>query len=197
MGSIHKEPLSELVKKLSQELLLHDFVETGTYKGDGTEFATTVFDRVTTIEINPAFQEAAKTRLSGKNVCFELGDSATVLPKVLASLHGPALFWLDGHAGGGFYSKEDNCPLIAELNAIAASPFEHVIFVDDARAFVAPPPPPFNSAAWPTLVEVIEAARKRFAYQCVIINDVIMFTPLAGRPFVTEFCTRVRPTISK
>lgn len=195
MGCLDREPVSGLVRDLQAALQLRHFVETGTYKGDGSAFAATLFETVDTIELRPDFYEDARTRLSPLGVRQFRGDSRTVLPSVVNELAGSALFWLDGHSGGGYFADHDDCPLIEELSAIAASPFEHAILVDDARAFVAPPPPPFNADKWPTLIEVMDAARQRFAYECVIISDIIVFTPLRCRQVVTAYCRRARPKI--
>ena len=195
MGSISAEPLASLVTKLSQKYGIDCCVETGTYLGDGARFAATVFPRVVTIEIKREYQEQAIAQSPNGNIEFVLGDSASVLPGIVAGLTRTAFFWLDGHAGAGFFAEEDNCPLLSELEAIGASPHPHVIVVDDARAFLAPPPPPFKFEAWPTLREVLEAACCRFPYYCVVICDAIVCVPQAMRMDVVEFCNTVRPTI--
>ncbi len=195
MGSLHSSPLSALISDLQKHLSLRSFVETGTFRGDGAAFAASVFADVHTIEIRQDFHDKASERLAPLGVTQHLGDSRTVLPKVAAQLGNSALFWLDGHAGGGYFGDADDCPLIEELQAIAQSDHEHVILVDDARAFVAPPPPPFKAQAWPTLIEVIDAARARVAYDCVIICDALIFTPPTARDVVGAFVHRVRPKI--
>lgn len=195
VGSIAVEPLAPLVAHLASRLGLRHFVETGTHRGNGAAFAATIFPKVTTIEINQQFHRSAVQRFAGFPVECLLGDSAIVLPDIVTGLSGPAFFWLDGHAGGGFYADEDNCPLLAELEAIARSPFCHVIFIDDARAFLAPPPPPFKAECWPTLTEVLDAARRRFPYYCVVICGAIICVPPEVRPDLVSFCINVRPTI--
>ena len=195
MGSISAEPLASLVTKLSQKYSIECCVETGTYLGDGARFAATVFPRVVTIEIKREYQEQAIAQSPDGNIEFVLGDSASVLPGIVAGLNCTALFWLDGHAGAGFFAEEDNCPLLSELKAIGTSPHPHVIVVDDARAFLAPPPPPFKFEAWPTLREVLEAACCRFPYYCVVICDAIICVPETMRMDLVEFCNTVRPKI--
>ncbi len=65
------------------------------------------------------------------------GDSATLLPGVLESLDGPALFWLDGHYMGGESGRgTEDTPVIAEMTALFAHPVRgHVVLIDDARLF--------------------------------------------------------------
>jgi hypothetical protein len=196
MGAIWVDPFASLVRRLAQKHGIKCFIETGTYMGDSARFAATVFPRVVTIEISSEFQQQAIARSRGRNIEFLLGDSASILPSVVSSLEGTALFWLDGHAGAGFYGEgDDNCPLAAELDAISASPHPHAIFIDDARAFLAPPPPPFQFERWPTLREVLNKACCRFPYYCVVISDSIMCVPNEMRMDIVQFCNTIRPEI--
>jgi hypothetical protein len=195
LGKLHVDPLAGFVQFLQARFAIETFVETGTYKGDATEFAARVFRNVYSIEVDPSCRQAAAERLAGTQARLLLGDSRVELPKVVAELTGPALFWLDGHAGGGFHGTSDDCPLLEELTAIASSPFEHFILVDDARAFLAPPPPPFNADKWPELADVLATVRGRTRYYCVAILDTLICTPPAARDYVRAFCNRVRPKI--
>ena len=107
MGNLHTEPLSGFVRFLQARYAIEAFVETGTYRGDATEFAAEIFPQVTSIEVDPACHAAALARLMGRNVRLILGDSRAELPKVVGSLTGPALLWLDGHAGAGFHGRRN------------------------------------------------------------------------------------------
>jgi hypothetical protein len=195
MGQLQTPPLASFVADLAAKFKIREFVETGTFLGDGCSFAARIFPSVTTIEVNAQYHAAARQRYGSLPIRFLLGDSAVVLPEVVAQLSGPAMFWLDGHAGGGHFGPDDDCPLLAELDAIARSPFPHYILVDDARAFLAPPPPPFDAKKWPTIVEVLAAARRSVPYYCVIIADTLICVPPAARFNVIRFCDAVRPTI--
>jgi len=195
MGSISAAPLALLATDLAHNHGIECFVETGTFHGDGARFAATIFPRVVTIEIKREYQQEAIANSCGRNIEFLLGDSATLLPGVVSGLKSTALFWLDGHAGAGFFAEEDNCPLMAELEAIGASPHPHVIIIDDARAFLAPPPPPFKFEFWPTIREVLNAACCRFPYYCVVISDAIICVPEAMRMDIVRFCNATRPNI--
>lgn len=195
MGSLSAEPLASLVMQLREKYDLHEFVETGTHLGDSTSFAARIFDKITTIEIDDRFRQKAIERCSNPSITFLLGNSAELMPDVVANLSGPALIWLDGHAGGGNYGDHDDCPLLAELAAITASSHRHFILIDDARGFLAPPPPPFDFQKWPTIAEVLEAVRKFYPYYCVVIEDVIICVPEEARTEIVDYCTKVRPTI--
>jgi len=195
MGTLSAEPMASLMTGLGRKYNIGCFVETGTYFGDSARFAATVFPRVVTIEIKAEFQQQAMARSQGLKIEFLLGDSASLLPGVVSSLQGTTFFWLDGHAGAGFFADDDNCPLLAELEAIAASPHPHVIVIDDARAFLAPPPAPFNFEVWPALRDVLNKACSRFPYYCVVISDAIICVPEAMRLDLANYCRAIRPKI--
>jgi len=196
MGSIHLSPLADLARELARAAGLRDFVETGTYVGQALPWASRTFERVWTVELNPQFQAQAKANNAGlKNVAFLLGDSTSELPKIMNELKGPALFWLDAHAGAGYFADRDICPLVAELETVLASPHEHCIIVDDARAFLAPPPPPFDYRKWPSLDQIFAAVAKRPGYNIVTIADVLIIVPDRHRHLIAQFCFAIRPRI--
>lgn len=196
MGSLLAPPLASLIRQLQARYALQTFVETGTYRGAGAAAAAQIFPQVFTIEVRADYFEVAKRLLEPTgNVRCLLGDSRAELPRLVQALEGPALFWLDGHVGGGHFGAGDDCPLLEELAAISNSPFEHFILIDDARAFLAPPPPPFDPDRWPRLPEIVETLRSRHAYDCVAIVDCLICTPKAAREDVRAFCNEVRPKI--
>jgi hypothetical protein len=196
LGAIHELPLSVLALEMKRSAGLTAFVETGTFLGNSIEWASANFDQVWTIEINPNYLASARERhQSLSNVHYMLGDSTTELTKALKQLTGPALCWLDAHAGAGFFGPEDNCPLMAELEAVLSSPYEHCILIDDARAFVAPPPPPFDHYRWPPLETIFGAIAVRPDYHVVIISDALIAVPGRFRDLVAQFCFSIRPEI--
>jgi len=154
-------------------------VETGTsHKAKSALWRPQTFKRVTTVEILPDYVNAARKLLSPyTNVDCRLGDSAKMLRELAPTLNEPTFFWLDAHRGGGYHGTDDLCPLLDELEAIALSAEEHIIFIDDANGFLAPLPPPFNHTAWPSLTEVIEAVTSRHHMHCIIFTNVIMCVP--------------------
>lgn len=196
MGSIHQPPLADLARELARAGAIHDFVETGTYVGQALGWASRGFERVWTVELNPDYLAQARLNNPGlNNVTYLQGDSASELPKIVNQLKGPALFWLDAHAGAGFFANEDICPLVQELETVLASPHEHCIIVDDARAFLAPPPPPFDYRKWPSLDQIFAAVAKRPGYNIVTIADVLIIVPERHRQLVALFCFAIRPKI--
>ena len=196
MVSIHLSPLSDLARELARAGGLRDFVETGTFIGHAVGWASRTFDRVWTVELNPQFLAQAKAANPGlANVTYLEGDSATKLPDIVRDLPGPALFWLDAHAGAGYFADHDICPLVQELETVLASAHDHCILVDDARAFLAPPPPPFDYRKWPSLDQIFAAIAKRPGYIIVAIADVLIIVPEKHRGLVAQFCFAIRPKI--
>ncbi len=196
MGRIHVAPLCELAVALRDRLAIRHFVETGTYQGHATRWASEHFPEVWTVELRADYQRAARESLADRNnIRFVLGDSAQALTGIVGPLPGPALFWLDAHAGGGHFGSEDVCPLLDELKVILASPHQHAILIDDARAFTAPPPPPFDAAKWPSLDQIFRILQAQWDPHVVLTNDCLVCVPQAARGVVTDHVLRVRTKI--
>lgn len=166
---------------------LQTFVETGTWKGGTTEWATRYFGDVISIEAyEPRYKKTAAA-LEGKGIQANLfyGDSAILLPKILYSMvHFPTLFWLDAHFCGDYDRMVMpglvECPILAELDAIIASPLaqQHCILIDDARYFTGPIPYPHDPKQWPGLPEIMSKLPSSY-YHVAIQEDVIAAVPIA------------------
>jgi hypothetical protein len=155
-----------------------EFVETGTYLGDTIEAVRQIFAHIYSIEIDGTlFRNATELFKGDPRVSILLGDSAQVLPTVIASLSSPTLFWLDGHYSSGITGKGDKeTPIVEELLAIAASPIlGHVILIDDARLFN-------GTHDYPTSIEIKERAEKLWpAHVFEIKDDIIRIYPRTPR----------------
>ena len=119
------------------------FVETGTFRGDGINAAIDAgFAKICSIELSPDLHAKARARHSvGRRVNLVCGSSADELPRLIADMDTPITFWLDAHGYEGCGEGDHPCPLLAELDAIAAHPLHdsHVVLIDDfhviGRAF--------------------------------------------------------------
>jgi hypothetical protein len=115
---------------------LRILIETGTFEGEMARKCRRAFQSIVTIELSQSLAQTAKERLAPyRNIRVVQGDSATRLPEILAGIHEPALFWLDGHySGAGTAQGERETPLEEELRSIAEHGVPgHVVLVDDAR----------------------------------------------------------------
>jgi FkbM family methyltransferase len=194
MGSVHFSVPEELILFLKRKFELEDFVETGTFQGASAVWASQHFKRVFTIEANEPLWRAARARHGGlANIQFILGNSPEELTKLLPNLGRP-LFWLDAHWCGPHTAGETNeCPLLAELTAIAAADITPiVILIDDARYFLAPPPSGHNHdwQQWPDLAAVVSALRGLGNPYIVVEDDVIAAVPAAVRGELVSFLRR-------
>lgn len=113
------------------------WVETGSWHGDGIQQAIDEgFTEIYSIELSEALHQRCSERF--KDVPFVhliQGDSHLVLDSLLATLHQPITFWLDGHfSGDDTVMGKYNTPLMQELDCIARHGVKtHTILIDDLR----------------------------------------------------------------
>jgi hypothetical protein len=90
------------------------------------------------------------------------GESGVELPRVLAHVQEPVLFWLDAHPSGGQTADAGFDPILHELDAIYRHPVKrHVILIDDARGH--------DEAIW---------KRVPPHYRAMVRNDIIRIVPV-------------------
>jgi len=128
-------PKRQLLRETAREHGLRILVETGTYMGETAWALRRDFDRIETIELEPTLARLAGIRFHHtRNVRVHQGDSAAVLPQILATLDAPALFWLDAHPSTDRTARGGPIPLRSEIAAIAAHPGAgHVVLIDDLQ----------------------------------------------------------------
>jgi hypothetical protein len=156
---------------------LRVFIETGTNDG-GTPWALKDdFDELHTIELGQAQWRAAVDLFRDHpHVTCLLGDSADVLPTVLAGIDEPALVWLDGHWSGGSTARgRRDTPVLQELVAIFATGVPHVVLVDDARLFEGMSDHD-EQPNWPHIDDVRSLA-EHHGYSYDLTDDIIRLTP--------------------
>jgi hypothetical protein len=114
---------------------LRVLIETGTYYGEMVAAMRRHFDRIESIELDPALAARAARRFArDPRVRIHAGDSQRVIPTLLASLHEPALFWLDAGYYGWAGREGATERLGDELSAILHHPVPgHVVLMDDAH----------------------------------------------------------------
>ena len=142
MGSVRFGVPRDLVLWMRDTFKAKVFVETGTNQAETAVWASANFERVFTVEAHePLHQKAVETFGSCKNIRFLKGDSRTHIKSLTSSLTEPAIFWLDAHwCGENTFGKSDECPVVGELELLNASKVPHIVLIDDARFFLAPPP---------------------------------------------------------
>lgn len=130
------------------------------------------FKKVYTIEKSDIMYQKAQENINNiTNVILLKGDSREHLPNILDKNEN-ILFWLDAHwSGGDTHGKDDECPLMEELKIIFSYSKNYVIFIDDARLFLAPPPYPHNFRNWPSIKEIVNLIP--YGKEITIFEDVI------------------------
>ena len=126
------------IKDLKIKHDIENFVETGTYIGQTTKFASKFFTKVVSIEIyKPLFDFNKNLFNKSENVDILFGDSKEMLPKAINMLEGSILFWLDGHySGSGTGLGDKICPINEEILNIKENinlNKNSIIIIDDRR----------------------------------------------------------------
>lgn len=152
------------------------WIETGTYRGQTTEFLSQLFPFVHSIEPEPGLAKAAKDKFEGKNIEVYNGTSEEVMPMLLPKISGDVNFWLDGHYSAGItFRGEQDCPVMDELSAISKNlnHFRRVsILIDDVRMFL---PEKCQEHNYPNIAFLIEwAGDHNFFWR--IEHDIFIMT---------------------
>lgn len=142
---------------LRDKYKLDTFVETGTYVGSTSKWASTHFADVYTIEFFEEHFRAAELKLANcKNVHMFLQDSLMALPGILATLetkNSKPLFYLDAHWSElAHYGKPLLLSTALEEVNILNSLYRHIdyaIVIDDAHKF--------GTDGWPLQEDMIDA----------------------------------------
>ena len=149
------------------------FVETGTFKGGTLAVMARECARAISIELSDEYFAKAKQRFAGvANVELHQGDSGEVLPKIVAGLTQPALFWLDGHYSAGQTAHGALAsPINGELQSILASPVKgHVILIDDAHEFT-------GQGGYPELGHFLTSISEDGRYNAYVHANIIVMEP--------------------
>jgi len=172
---IKERTVAEYARRFSPRV----FVETGTFRGDMLFSNRRRFDRLYSVELDPALYQAAVRRFARHpQVSLRHGDSGQMLPAILAELAEPALFWLDAHYSGGVTARGAiDTPIVQEMERIFTHPVRgHVVLVDDAHEFV-------GANGYPTMDEFEAYVKERRPEWTVEVwNNIIRMHPAAGRP---------------
>lgn len=133
---------------LRERFGLSTFVETGCFQGDGIAAALEVgFESVLSCDISLEFVERCRSRFGGNgSVTVHQLDSLTFLDRVLPTISGPTLFWLDAHFPHVFGLEErersvGRFPLpeeLARISALKADVSKDVVVADDLRVIADP-----------------------------------------------------------
>lgn len=114
-----------------------NFIETGSYMGDGIQLAIdSGFKQIFSIEISDKYYYYCRQKFANyQNIHLIQGDSLLELAKLLENKKDPFTFWLDAHYSGadtGFGNLE--FPIMKELETILSRNINgETIYIDDMR----------------------------------------------------------------
>lgn len=144
MGSLNLHPIGEL----QRDWALVNFVETGTWRGDGLLHAMQFpFRSLVSIEASRELTLQARMRVHSEcpqDVRWEIltGDSSAMVHLLLLEwgkemVAGPTLWWLDAHLPERYHAEATRLPLEQELSHIVTSGMHHmdVFILDDWRLY--------------------------------------------------------------
>jgi len=175
MGVIQPYFPKDVALKLAALANADIFVETGTYYGNTTKWASTEFKTIFTIELSDHLYNLTKSELLAKgNIIPKLGNSKNVLPDILEETDSNIIFWLDGHYSSGITAgADDPCPLREELEIILKRDNDDIIIIDDARCYTG------GWGAFPSIAEICKIVNKtaKNKRQLQICNDHIYIVP--------------------
>ena len=164
----------KVVREYGEKFNLKTLVETGTYYGEMVAAMKNRFDRIYSIEFDPALAERAKRKFSRySNIQIYCGDSRVVMPEVLALLKNPALFWLDAGYYGWVGMQTDKQRLSSEMEMILSHPYQHIVLLDDARCLT-------GQNGIPTVSEVESYIETKFPQRSVKVEFDVMRITLRG-----------------
>jgi hypothetical protein len=124
------------------------YIETGILYGESISKAIqSGFDKIYAIDINEKFVTENLKRFENEvntgKVTIMQGLSTDILPKVLDTINEKSTIFLDAHdleyegIETHLYDKENECPIIKELNIISNHQVkEHTIIIDDIMMIV-------------------------------------------------------------
>ena len=184
MGNIFSGVPKEIVLKLLKTYEIEVFIETGTYLGETSRWASKYFKDVYTTELFKELFLAAKENLKAyPNIQLFHGNSIEKLPEILELVgNRSALIWLDAHFSGGKTSgANEEAPLSKELEILMKQKNLHYILIDDARFILSPlSPDPSEYPSLTKLVGLVDASR----YSIFTFQDVIFILPKSSSMFL-------------
>ncbi len=178
MGAIQFSIPKQFIQLIQKEFKYDFFVETGTYFGETTIWASEYFANVITIEIDHEIRQTAFFNARERNnIQFIVGDSGVELKNISSSLTGKTIYWLDGHWCQGVNKLSDECPIISELSSILAKE-DDIVLIDDARFFMGVVPIPHDHDKWPRIDQILSLLKVKYPLHDVLVeSDVIMCLP--------------------
>ena len=176
----------ELVLLLKENLSYNCFIETGTYHGETSIWASKHFENVITLEASEEIYDKLDLK-EFTNIKSLLGNSSDILWDIIQE---SSIFYLDAHNSGG--ATFDSYPLLDELDLINNSKLNHVIIVDDARFCMSV----FNGETYGEIVNICNKLSFNNRY-VVIYDDMLIAVPREYRYLIDDYTNLLSKEIVK
>lgn len=203
----HLDP--QFIQHLVEEFKPDIFLETGTCNGMTAKVAASFFKLVYTVELSQELYKAAVNLfVTLPNVSMYCDSSPAMIKKVLPSLSGHILFWLDAHYSGGATVCSNNdindpeayTAIRKELEAIKECNMQNcTILIDDIRGFgsIINGTEYLGCWAYPSIQEVCRLGKEinpHFSFallgDMLLMYDATQFSPSFSS--VVQACTASR-----
>ena len=137
------------------------YIETGTHKGKGVDWALNHFEKVHSIEISKEFYYPCLERYKYQpRVQLHFGDSRKKLLEVLKIVNKTCFIFLDAH---GDINDQGPNPLYEEIEAIRNNSISnHIILIDDLRRIGDPSDPCWSKISIEELKTQLQSLNNKY-----------------------------------
>jgi hypothetical protein len=119
--------LTDYYYSYTENFKTNQYIETGTYRGDGVNEVKDLYNVVHSIELIEHWYNYNLDQFKNDpKVKLYHGDSAQLLPEILSQIHEPVTIFLDAHG-------PNECPLLEELDFLLTRPYNDIIIIDDVK----------------------------------------------------------------
>jgi hypothetical protein len=152
-----------VIQEYAREFNLPVLVETGTNFAHMIYVQKDRFREIYSIELDEWKVRSARKKFAAfPRIHVLQGDSGEVLPKLLADLKEPCLFWLDGHYW------DISTPVKKELEALYKHSIQdHVLLIDDARWFD-------GRTDYPTIEQMRQQVEREYPGHILEVKDDVI-----------------------
>lgn len=172
----------ELILKLKSISNYNNFIETGTYLGKTTKWASKYFNTVFTIEASFEFYKNLNFK-KYLNIVSIFGNS---IDHLKFTLNECSIIYLDAHYSGG--DTYNSYPLLDEIDIINNSNFDHIIIIDDARFCLSL----FTDEQYTTISDLcLKFHNIKFHKYIVVFDDMIIITPYKYKNTIDDYTNKI------
>lgn len=153
-----------------------NFIETGSFLGETIMAMEPLFSNLHTIEIKKDLYDNLVAKNKSDKIQFHLGDSSAILEKILPTIKGKSIIFLDAHWSCGITGKgKKDVPLYEELTHIINYHDDAaIIIIDDLRLFGCGPTKSKVLVNWEdiNIESVVDIVKGRMVDKYILPSDL-------------------------